>query len=131
MLGAVFIGSCLAEPTLDDLCECHPTWAKCKAGWEEGAKGCGNTGKSCAQLCPGDLPWKPLYQSSVDAEAANEKECGEDPTAKWGVMSAGTEGPFAVAFANGLRNFVATWHSWEKNLIEPSGGNVHLYFHGA
>lgn len=112
-------------------CDCHEGWAKCNSGWgEDGSRGCANSGKSCAQLCPGDFEWKVLYQKTVDAEAALEKECEADPSAKWGVMDAGTEGPFAVAFANGLRNFVANWPSWKKNLVEPSGGNVHLYFHG-
>ena len=35
---------------------------------EDGAKGCGNTGRSCAEICPGDLPWKPLYRQSAAAE---------------------------------------------------------------
>ena len=82
-------------------------------------------------LGTGDYGWKPLYRKTVEMEAAVEEECSGDPTAKWGQMSAGTEGPFAIVFANGLRNFVANWHSWETNVVEPSGGveNVHTYFH--
>lgn len=129
LLAAVyFVGS-----TDEAKCTCHEAWAKCNTGGEAGASGCAKSGKSCAELCPGSpdkYPWKPLYKQSVDTAASLERECEEDPTAKWGIMEAGTAGPFAVAFAGGLRNFIATWFSWEKNLIEHSGGNVHLYFHG-
>lgn len=58
-----------------------------------------------------------------------EAECGADPTAKWGAKRNDHEGPFAVCFAGGLRNFLVVWHSWEKNLVETSGGMVDLYFH--
>ena len=38
---------------------------------------------------------------------------------------------FAIAFAGGLRTFALAWHSWEANVIEPSGGagNFDLFFH--
>lgn len=113
-------------------CDCHPMWAVCTSGWgEDGARGCAYTGKTCADICPGDLPWKSLYRASVAKEAEIEAECGADPTAKWGPNTAGTEGPFAIAFSGGLRNFVATWHSWKANVVDVSGGddNVHTYFH--
>ena len=80
-------------------------------------------------MCPGDYEWKKLYQATVDKEIEHDTECGADPTAKWGPMDAGTDGPFAVAFSGGFRNFVAVYHSWVANLVEPSGGNVDLYFH--
>jgi len=71
-------------------CVCHPTWAKCDSGGgEDGFRGCGHTGKSCADICPGDYEWKPLYRKSVEIEAELQKECSGDPTAKWGPMSAG------------------------------------------
>lgn len=60
---------------------------------------------------------------------ALQAECGKDPTAKWGTMAAGTSGPFAVCFAGGMRNFAAVWPSWKKNLVEPSVGVVHTFFH--
>jgi len=112
-------------------CECYENFAVCRSGWgEHGAEGCGRTGKSCADICPGDdLPYKPLYRASAAQEAAIEAECGKDPTAKWGTNRAGTQGPYAVAFSGGMRNFAATWHSWQTNLVEPSGGNVHVFFH--
>ena len=109
-------------------CVCAPGWAKCESGWgEHGSSGCANLGKSCADICPGDLPWKPLYREAVEKEAEAEAECGKDPTAKWGPNTAGTSGPFAVAFAGGMRNFAVTWHSWQANLVDASGGNVDVY----
>lgn len=112
-------------------CDCYENFAVCRSGWgEHGAEGCGRAGKSCADICPGDdLPYKPLYRAAVAEEAAVEAECARDPTAKWGTNTAGTRGPFAVAFSGGMRNFAATWHSWQTNLVEPSGGGVHVFFH--
>jgi len=112
-------------------CECYENFAVCRSGWgEHGAEGCGRSGKSCADICPGDdLPYKPLYRAAIAQEATIEAECGKDPTAKWGPNTAGTQGPFAVAFSGGMRNFAATWHSWQTNLVEPSGGDVHVFFH--
>jgi hypothetical protein len=139
-----------------DTCTCKQYWGRCNVGiGEEGEKGCGGghsrkkgdnsskVGKSCAEQCEGNLIWKKLYQSSVDQQIKFENECKspEGPTAKWGPNKAGSMGPFAIAFAGGLRNFAATWHSWQTNLIEPSGGRNYdgtssgegtlfdLYFH--
>jgi hypothetical protein len=86
-----------------------------------GARGCDGRGNSCAQICTGDFTWKSLYQQTVDEEARLEDECSGDPTAKWGPKKGGNEGPFAIAFAGGLRNFVGLWYSWQLNVIEPSG----------
>mmetsp|Transcript_37419 Transcript_37419/g.74108 ORF Transcript_37419/g.74108 Transcript_37419/m.74108 type:complete len:526 (+) Transcript_37419:108-1685(+) len=128
-------------------CECHSDWAVCRAGFgEDGGHGCGgghdpqHKGKSCADICsPGvELPWKPLYRATVAKEAELEAQCSQDPTKKWGQAPNPSTGPYAVAFSGGMRNFVTIWYSWQKNLIEPSGGGgkddkrktpFHLYFH--
>ena len=83
-----FLRQCVAEKV--GPCICHPTWAKCESGGgEDGILGCDRTGKSCADICPGDYEWKPLYRKSVEIEAELQEECSGDPTAKWGPMNAG------------------------------------------
>ncbi len=93
--GAKSISSMMVGP-----CDCHATWALCTEGWgEDGPRGCGNTGRSCAEICPGDLPWKGLYSQTVARETLLEAECGKNPTQHWGPNNASTNGPFAVAFS--------------------------------
>jgi hypothetical protein len=103
----------------------------CKKGWwgEDGARGCNETGQSCAQICPGDFEWKGLYQSTIDREIEIENECAKDPTATWGRHVSNPDGRYAVLFTGGMRNFAATWWSWKHHVIDASGGNVDLYFH--
>ena len=87
-------------------------------------------------MCPGEHPWKLLYREAVRKEAALFDSCSRDPTAYWASPST-REGhrpggsKFAIAFSGGMRNFVAVWHSWLTNVVNPSGGieNVHLFFH--
>lgn len=111
-------------------CKCHPNWAECEDHWGEmGLTGCKNTGQSCAEWCPGDGEWKVLYREMVATVTKHVATCSEDPTARWGQRKAGPSGPFAISFTGGLRNFVGTWFSWQANIVEPSGGDVHLYFH--
>ena len=62
------------------------------------------------------------------AETALEGECLRNPTKQWGRHESAGK-PFAVAFSGGMRNFVTIWFSWQKHVVEASGGNVHLYFH--
>lgn len=92
-------------------CECDKLWGACTAAFgEEGKNGCGRTGKSCADLCPNSTdshqPWKPLYRETHKKLISMEDECAADATAKWGPKKGGFDGPFAVAFAGGLRNFL-------------------------
>ncbi len=129
VLYAIYLCTYFCTGVMEGPCECREGWASCTENGEDGLRGCVNTGKSCAQICQGSFGWKQLYQKTVDDEVALT-ECEFDPTAKWGAMGAGTDGPFAVAFANGLRNFLATWHSWKTNLVDVSG-TVDLYFHGS
>jgi len=87
-------------------------------------------GFSCAVDCPGDYPWKALYNKSREEERQLEEACsgdGVDPTKDWKPAKSG--GPYAIAFSGGMRNFLATFHSWKVNVIEASGGDVDLYFH--
>jgi hypothetical protein len=112
----------------DDSCLCDPLWAMCKSG-EVGSTGCDGKGLSCADICQGDFVWKPLYREMVRNQSDLLNECSSDPTSKWGTARANSDGPFAIAFAGGLRNFFGTWPAMRTNLVEASGGNVDLYFH--
>ena len=38
------------------------------------------------------------------------------------MMTAGTDGPFAVCFAGGMRNFAAVWPSWKVSKKGWHGG---------
>jgi hypothetical protein len=51
-----------------------------------------------------------------------------DPTKNWEPAKPG--GRYAVCLSGGMRDFVATFHSWKTNVIEASGSdNVDVYFH--
>lgn len=121
-------------------CECHDDWAACStepprdSGLGEDELGCAGTGKSCAEICPGDLPWKALYRRTVRTEREREEACKGDPTAampdvRW--RNASITPTFAIAFSGGLRGFVSTWHSWKHLVVAASGGKayVHTFFH--
>lgn len=63
-------------------CTCSEFWALCPNG-EESKTGCNNdpndrTFKTCADLCPGDLPWKNLYRESIEKMAAIEVKIKND-----------------------------------------------------
>jgi hypothetical protein len=76
-------------------------------------------GFSCAVDCPGDYPWKKLYNESRITERKINSGCTENnmnPTRDWPPASPG--GPYAIAFSGGMRNYVATHHSWVSNVIE-------------
>ena len=57
-------------------------------------------------------------------KVAIESECRADPTATWGPHTAGHEGPFAIAFAGGMRNFVTVR---EANKYAPKRGRARRY----
>lgn len=48
----------------------------------------------------------PRTAVTLPDETTRQDECGSDPTAKWGPKRNGHDGPFAIAFAGGLRNFL-------------------------
>ena len=105
------------------VCDCTATFGRC-VGDEDTVHGCMGRGISCSDACPGDYPWKALYRKSRESERELVARCGPgaDPTKNW---TPGTQGlPFAVAFSGGMRNFIATAHSWLTNVVDINDGKV-------
>ena len=112
---------------------------------EEVIPGCANLRFSCADRCPGpgpggsgEYPWMSVYRKSRAKERALYEACSvadgdttrpAAPTADWEPAKPG--GRYAVVLAGGMRNFIATGHSWQSMVIDASGGsdNVDLFFH--
>jgi hypothetical protein len=94
---------------------------------EDPSSGCSGLHESCADICPGDYPWKKLYAESKIAEQKVWSACDGFPTKHWPKAKRG--GRFAVAFSGGVRQFVAAYHSWITNVVDSSGGMVDFYFH--
>ena len=68
-------------------CKCTPNYGVCTAGDEDWQRGCAWRDFTCATECPGDYPWKKLYNQSRQMERELFGKCGEgqvvDPTKDW------------------------------------------------
>jgi hypothetical protein len=112
-------------------CQCGTTYGVCILGDESPERGFGCKSKeSCSHQCPGNYSWMQLYNESRRKEARIYAKCEGNPSEHWQPATPPGIGRFAVAFAGALRNFAATYHSWETNLIMATGSDlVDLYFH--
>ena len=85
--------------------------------------------------CPGSPPWKALFNKSLAEQRAISDGCRDkgddpDPTKEWPNAAAHSGVPrFALAISGGMRTFAGTYHIFNSNLVQASGGAVDLYFH--
>jgi hypothetical protein len=80
--------------------------------------------------CPGDDPWKSLYNKSRAMEHELWEKCRNDPDPTRDWAEAKHSGLYAMAISGGMRSFIPSFHAFKTNVVDSSGGdNVHLYFH--